>query len=277
MKKLALFSASLFLLASCVTPGEEFNPPVIKTDTASKVSINSAKLNGTLIDEGCLCSSVNRGFILSENKNTLISAGTTINLGNGNKGQISQELEKLKEKTKYYFVTYAANSKHRSYGKIDSFMTRAKFVDSIIIYPHSDWEYKLAGPETNWKTTIGTWTIGKSPFGNTKQTTFDPMGYFNYNTYWKGRSTIYVRKKFNLSDYDLNSIKFHIGVDNAYELYINGVLVSKNSAPYYTKRWEYTGMIPASALKREDNIIALIISDDGDLATFDMQLTGKGR
>lgn len=278
MKLAALFSSSLFLLGSCVVPDQEFNPPTIKTDTASSVSLNSARLNGTLVDEGCMCSTINRGFIISENKKTLIKQGKTLNLGNGNKGKITQNLENLKEKTKYYFTTYAANSKHKSYGEIDSFATRAKFVDSIIIYPNSNWEYKLASIESNWKITTGGWNLGQAPFGNARNNTrHDPAGLFDYKTYWGGRSTLYVRKKFNLSDYNLNTIKFHIGVDNGYELYINGILVSKNSAPFYTKRWEYEGMIPASFLKREDNIIAIIITDDGDLATFDMQLTGKGR
>lgn len=151
------------------------------------------------------------------------------------------------------------------------------YVDSLIIHPHSEWEYKLVTPESNWKLDYGTWNKGTAPFGNIKL----PNYYFNWNTLLPpSTATFYLRNKVNLKDYNLNEVMYHIGVDNGYELWVNGKLVSKKTEDGKAIKWEYEDKIPASFLKQGDNFISFIIINDTKYegwTSFDMQLTGKAR
>jgi hypothetical protein len=266
-----------FILFNCTVPEAIETNPVVETKPATGVNYSAATLNGVLVDEGCMCSAINRGFVYSESKKDLLN-GTLVNVGNGNKGPISFKLENLKKDTKYYFNTYAINSTGKIYGVIDSFITKPKVIDSLIIKPGASWEYKLVTPETGWTTAYGTWPKGNAPFGNLKTTNpSDSSFLFSYATLWPAKRVLYVRNKVDLTEYDLKSIRFSIAVDNGYELIVNGKLVSKKYANFYTYRWEYSEIIPSSFLKDGENIIAIILTDDGGYTAFDMQLTGKAR
>lgn len=266
-----------FILFNCTIPDAPETNPDIETKSATGITYSNATVNGNLIDEGCMCASINRGFLYSENKKDL-SNGTLVNAGNGNKGPVSYKLENLKQQTKYYFNTYASNSFGKTYGVIDSFVTKSKWIDSLIIKPGASWEYKLVTPETGWATNYGNWPKGNAPFGNLKSTNpSDSSFLFSYGTLWPAKKVLYVRTKVDLSEYDLKAVRFSIAVDNGYELIVNGKTVSKKYANFYTYRWEYSEIIPSSFLKDGENIIAIILTDDGGYTAFDMQLTGKAR
>jgi hypothetical protein len=259
----------------CTIPETITSLATLKTAGAKNITMTSADIVGELMDEGCLCTAINRGFILSDKKTNLIATGTVLNNGDGLKGIYTANLTKLKSKTTYYFVAYALNSAGKTYSLLDSFTTKSPDIDTVIVKPKSFWEYTFTSPPTTWKTSFGTWTTGQAPLGSLKSTGIDSL--FNYNTLWPPFKTVYVRKKINLENYDLSSLTYYLGVDNGYELYINGNFVSKGYAEGYTYRWEYSGNIPPSFLNPGDNIIALILVDTGGFSAFDLQLTGKGK
>lgn len=273
-----LVIASLgFLAVGCTIPEPTTSPAKVKVTSVENVTRTSAELRAELIDEGCMCTSVSRGFIVSEDKNKLISSGLNINVGAGNKGEFVYNIDGLKQRTQYYVAAYAINSTGKTYSDIDSFMTKHVDVDTMIIKPHSSWEYTFDIPSTNWKITHGNWKTGQAPFGNVTLNGDDNATFFNFKTFWPTQKDGYIRTKVNLSDYDLKTIRYFIGVDNGYELYVNGNLVSSKAEFGWAKKWEYIGLIPQSFLKSGDNIIALVIKDDGGWNAFDIQITGKGK
>ena len=78
------------------------------------------------------------------------------------------------------------------------------------------------------------WTVGPAPFGNYLGGSYDPAGYFNYQTLWDADGSdgddLWVRQSIDLTGFDLDSIRWDLGVDNGYKLYINGTLVSSENA-----------------------------------------------
>jgi hypothetical protein len=272
VKTIFIFFSGI-LLFGCTIPEAPKTLAIIKTGGAKNITISSADIIGDLINEGCLCTAINRGFIFSDKKNKLIETGTLINFGDGLKGSFTSNLTNLKRKTTYYFVAFAINSVGKTHSQIDSFTTKSPEIDTLIVKPKSYWEYTFTAPPSNWKTTFGTWPIGQAPFGSMKSNNVDSL--FNYNTLWPTFKTLYVRTKINLENYDLSTIKYFLGVDNGYELYVNGNFVSKGYDEGYTYRWEYSGNIPPYFLKQGDNIIALILVDRGGSTAFDLKITGK--
>ncbi len=274
VKIIFIFLIGIFQFG-CTIPETINSLATLKTGGATNITKSSADIIGELIDEGCLCTAINRGFIFSDKKNNLITTGTIIEFGNGLKGSYTSNLTKLKSKTTYYFVAYAINSAGKAYSPLDSFTTKSPDIDTLIVKPKSFWEYTYNLPPSSWKTTFGTWTTGQAPFGNQKLSGIDSL--FNYNTLWPPLKTLYIRTKINLDNYDPSSVKYHLGVDNGFELYVNGNFVAKGYADGYTYRWEYAGKIPPAFLKPGDNIVALILADKGGYTAFDMQITGKGK
>jgi hypothetical protein len=272
VKTIFIFLIGIFQFG-CTIPETTTSVATIKTSGAKNITMTSAEIMGELINEGCLCTAINRGFIISDKKTNLIASGTVLNIGDGLKGSYTANLTKLKSKTTYYFVAYALNDAGKTYSLLDSFTTKSPDIDTLIVKPKSFWEYTFTPPPSTWKTTFGTWTTGQAPFGSLKSTGKDSL--FNFNTLWPPVKTLYVRTKINLENYDPNSLTYYLGVDNGYELYVNGNFVSKGYADGYTYRWEYSGKIPPAFLKPGDNIIALILVDTGGYTAFDLQLTGK--
>jgi hypothetical protein len=274
VKIIFIFLIGIFQFG-CTIPETITSLATLKTSGAKNITMTSADIMGDLINEGCLCTAINRGFIFSDKKTNLIEAGTVLNSGDGLKGSFTANLTKLKSKTTYYFVAYALNSAGKTYSLLDSFTTKSPDIDTLIVKPKSFWEYTFTSPPSNWQTSFGTWTTGQAPFGSLKSSGIDSL--FNYNTFWPPFKTLYVRTKVNLENYDLSSLKYYLGVDNGYELYVNGNFVSKCYAEGYAYRWEYSGNIPPAFLKPGDNIIALILVDTGGFSAFDLQITGKGK
>ena len=144
-------------------------------------------------------------------------------------------------------------------------------LDSIIV-PGDEWEYTFDKPGEEWKTSVGGWQKGLAPFGNFR----DGVNPFDYVTLWPVVTKLYVRKRVNLQSVDLSTLKWYMGVDNGYTLYLNGRQVSNAYAEGFTDRWEYSGTLPDSLLKSGDNYIAVELVDNGGLTAFDMLLTAVG-
>ncbi len=154
-------------------------------------------------------------------------------------------------------------------------------ISNTILDRYSNYEYKFAPAPSGWNTTTGGWSTGDAPFGNVtagSQAAAQYNSLFNYTTYWPADIAdgmdLFVRKTIDLSEYDLNSINWFLGVDNGYALYINGNLVSSGNAEGYTYEWEYSGTIPSQYLVQGNNIIAVALEDHGGLTAFDMKITG---
>lgn len=153
----------------------------------------------------------------------------------------------------------------------------------VVLAPWSMWEYTDSAPSADWKTTAGLgngWLSGQAPFGTLNP--IDNPGFledFHYNTYWAGDYTsgntdLWVRTQIDLTGYDLSTIEWGLGVDNRYELYINGNYVDGDGAEGHTFRWEYTGTFDASLLNDGINVIAVQLDDWHPPGSFDMQVTG---
>ena len=56
------------LLFGCTIPEAPKTLAIIKTGGAKNITLSSADIIGDLIDEGCLCTAINRGFIFSDKK-----------------------------------------------------------------------------------------------------------------------------------------------------------------------------------------------------------------
>jgi len=148
----------------------------------------------------------------------------------------------------------------------------------VILPPGSVWEYTFSDPTSDpaWNvTTAGGWSRGAAPFGTSPGLNAD----FEARTQWKADGSdgddLWVKTVVNLSKYDHSSVKWHLGVDNGYTLYINGLRVSSGNAEGYTVRWEYSGQFPVELLRPSDNIVAVALEDHGGATAFDMQITGE--
>jgi hypothetical protein len=149
----------------------------------------------------------------------------------------------------------------------------------IILAPGSTWEYTFSTPSSDWNTTSGGWTTGPAPFGNnTGGYSGDPSGLFDYQTYWAADGSdgydLWVRMAVDLTNYDLSTVQWDLGVDNGFALYMNGAAVAAANGEGYTYRWEYSGDFSGVTLNQGINIIAVALEDHGGLTAFDMQVTG---
>ena len=129
-------------------------------------------------------------------------------------------------------------------------------------------EYSV-NEEIGWENNIGTWTTGNAPFGSNAVHN-NPL--FNAQTNWDENSSIYLRKQIDLTNHNLDSIHWFIAVDNGYELYVNGNLVSSDMQPGSLFRWEYDGYFSADLLNSGNNIVALKLTDNGGPSAFDMMI-----
>jgi|GEM_PF-1256364 len=150
--------------------------------------------------------------------------------------------------------------------------------DGEYISPGNSWHYANANSGSIINGTTGfempdyddsSWYIGRAPFSNVGG------GDFGANTFWQDHYDPQLRTSITLgTPVDMTA---QIGVDNGYELYVNGVRVSANNAEGYTYRWEYTVQIPSSYFVVGNNVIALQLEDHGGLTAFDMRLFGDRR
>jgi hypothetical protein len=85
---------------------------------------------------------------------------------------------------------------------------------------------------------------------------------------------MWVKTSVDLSGYNPNTIGYDLGVDNGFELLVNGNPVTSNNAEGYTYRWEYSGSISPGFLVPGVNDILVKLEDHGGLTAFDMQITG---
>lgn len=153
----------------------------------------------------------------------------------------------------------------------------------LVLAPHSMWEYTFTDPTTtepDWNNTTGTagWLTGQAPFGNNdKGYSSDPLGFFNFKTYWAADGSdgddLWVRTSIDLTGYNLSTVKWDLGVDNGFKLFLNGNLVAQDNAELYTWQWEYSGDFSGVTLNQGINVIAVALEDHGGLTAFDMQVT----
>jgi len=151
--------------------------------------------------------------------------------------------------------------------------------ENTVLSAGNTFEYSFDVPPAGWMNSIGGWSVGNAPFGD--QVNGGPPE-FDYNTYWPpgvpdhpDGNDLYLRRQINLADYNLSTIRWYIGVDNGFTLYVNGHRIDSSYDEGYTYRWEYSGIIPAGLLTQGNNIIALALSDNGGATAFDIMITGE--
>ena len=146
---------------------------------------------------------------------------------------------------------------------------------SLLLPPGSIWEYTSVDPTTGgpgWMTTSGGWQTGLAPFGNDTS----PVGNWpGRQTDWAANTHLWVRTTFDASSIDLNSVAWALGVDNGFDLFLNGAHVAGGNAEGYTFQWEYGGAFASGLLNGGTNYIAVALEDHGGLTAFDMQVTGN--
>ena len=124
MRKQLAFLLISYLIIGC-KPQEVLlikeNPPTVITKPTSDVSLSSATMNGEVTDEG-FTATTDRGFVYSEKNTNPSVSDTKVQSGYG-KGIYSVKLDKLTLDTKYYYKSYATNTKGTVYGEVQSFST----------------------------------------------------------------------------------------------------------------------------------------------------------
>ena len=81
-----------------------------------------------------------------------------------------------------------------------------------------------------------------------------------------------MRTAIDLTDIDISTVLWGLGVDNGFTLYTNGTLVDSDNQGGGTFRWEYNGGF-GGALEPGTNVIAVALEDHGGATGFDMQVT----
>jgi len=133
----------------------------------------------------------------------------------------------------------------------------------VVVAPGSSWEYSgVATP--GWNTTTGGWSVGAAPFGNTSG------GDFGANTNWSANTLLWVRKAVDFTGFNTATAHWDLGVDNGFDLYVNGTHIAGANAEGFTSRWEYSGAL--GGLHSGVNIIAVALEDHGGATAFDMQI-----
>ena len=122
---------------------------------------------------------------------------------------------------------------------------------------------------TNWVSSEyddSAWFVGQAAFGNQN------WGDFAFNTRWDANYNPCLRTSINLFAPADQTV--YLGVDNGYQFYVNGVLVSDGYAEGYTSRWEYVFTIQAHHFRAGVNTIAIGLIDNGVQTAFDMMMVG---
>lgn len=162
--------------------------------------------------------------------------------------------------------------------------------EQLVMAPGAIWQYSFAEPGAGWQTGADadvSWSMGPAPFSNCGtpgtdcEVGWDPDRLFFPGTVWPADATgtlgddLWVRRQVDLGAFDLSAgpLRWSLGADNGYKLYVNGTLLSQDNAEGFTHRWEYTGSVPASLLQPGQNWFAVALEDHGGLTAFDMQLT----
>jgi hypothetical protein len=137
-----------------------------------------------------------------------------------------------------------------------------------------DYLYTITGgattPGANWYQPTfdhSAWATGLSQFGNAAISGGDGV-----KTSWGVNSAIHLYKEFTLGQAIPMVAK--IAVDNAYQLYINGELISSADAGGFTGYWEYSINVPALKFKAGVNWIGLRGIDYGGATALDFALVG---
>ena len=73
----------------------------------------------------------------------------------------------------------------------------------------------------------------------------------------------------------MSQLQYDLGVDNGFELWLNGTSIAAANQEGYTYRWEYSGFLDTSLLYLGTNYIGVALEDHGQSTAFDMQLTGN--
>ena len=153
----------------------------------------------------------------------------------------------------------------------------------VLLAPGSEWRYTFTDPtgDPSWND-LGFddsgWLLGNAPFSSCVSC---PDSDFDRATEWPADAAdgddLWVRRVLDLSDVELASVAWDLGVDNGYKLYANGTLVASDNAEGFTTRWEYSGNFGGVTLNAGANVIAVALEDHGGLTAFDMQVTGDRR
>ena len=142
------------------------------------------------------------------------------------------------------------------------------------IAPGASYQYTFTNPGSGWEQPgfdDSQWNIGLAPFGNVS------TGNFGYNTYWPADGSdgfdVWLRITAELPA--MSQLQYDLGVDNGFELWLNGTSIAAANQAGYTYRWEYSGSLDTSSLYLGTNYIAIALEDHGGSTAFDMQLTGN--
>ncbi len=115
------------------------------------------------------------------------------------------------------------------------------------------------------------WLTGNAAFGNTNNAGFD---YTAGGTFWDVNTTPFLRKTLNLASAP-TGVHVNLGVDNGFDLYINGTHVTGDNQEGFTSMWEYSFDVPDGLLHSGNNVVALALEDHGGLTAFNMEMTSQ--
>lgn len=140
------------------------------------------------------------------------------------------------------------------------------------IQPGATYSYTFDNQGEGWQNLSfndSNWSVGKAPFSNVLG------GDFGYNTYWPAGTDPYLRIAFNLGQ--PVDMKAYLGLDNGFDMWVNGSYITGRNAEGFTDRWEYVFDIADTYFKAGENVIALRLEDHGGATAFDMKLTGDAK
>jgi hypothetical protein len=138
-----------------------------------------------------------------------------------------------------------------------------------------DYQYLMlppdASPGSGWQSSSfdhSDWQTGESAFSNSTE-----VDGAETRTAWEANTDLFLFKTFWKKTWvPSQTLKAKITVADAYEFYLNGVLVSSASGDEFVTHWEYVEVIPSSRFQLGTNEIGIVAKSRGSNSAFDFVL-----
>ena len=130
------------------------------------------------------------------------------------------------------------------------------------------WRYTMTEPGADWakpEFDDASWQTGNAPFADPSTKQYKPA------TNWS-EGKIWLRRNFNLDDTNIAHLMMRIHNNDRATVFINGVQVRQEGGHSPDYRWSPLGDVGKQALRKGENVIAVLCEQDRHKAFIDLGL-----